>query len=118
MSYKIDEYIPGKIYIVEYPIRFAGMDLFSRMSIVRLSEGKLWVHSPSQLDTKLKADIDELGEVAYIIAPGNYHHLNVADFQSAYASAETYLCPSLESKRPELEFDWILGNGDTRYTNH
>ena len=48
MSYKIDEYIPGKIYIVEYPIRFAGMDLFSRMTIVRLSDGKLWVHSPSK----------------------------------------------------------------------
>lgn len=110
MSYTIDEYIPGKIYIVEYPIRFAGMDLFSRMTIVRLSDGKLWVHSPSKLDTKLKADIDELGEVAYIIAPGNYHHLNVSDFQSAYPSAETYLCPGLESKRPELEFDWILGN--------
>ena len=106
----IKEYIRDKIYIVEYPIRFAGMDLFSRMTIVRLNDGKLWVHSPSSLDAELKAEIDKLGEVAYIIAPGNYHHLYVSDFQSAYPDAETYLCPSLEKKRTDLDFDWILGN--------
>lgn len=110
MTYKIEEYIQGKIFIVEYPIRFAGMDLFSRITIVDLGGGKLWVHSPSKVDSQFKASLDELGEVAYITAPGNYHHLNVADFQSAYPNAETYLCPSLESKRPDLEFDWILGN--------
>ena len=65
MSYKIDEYIPGKIYIVEYPIRFAGMDLFSRMTIVKLGDSKLWVHSPSKVDAKLKAGLDELGDVAW-----------------------------------------------------
>ncbi|NKB33254.1 MAG: DUF4336 domain-containing protein [Pseudomonadales bacterium] len=118
MSYKIEEYIQDKIYIVEYPIRFAGMDLFSRMTIVKLSDGKLWVHSPSKLGTKLKTELAKLGDVAYIIAPGNYHHLNVAEFQSAYPSAETYLCPSLESKRADLEFDWILGNRpDSRWEN-
>lgn len=110
MTYKIEEYIQGKIYIVEYPIRFAGMDLFSRMTIVKLGNSKLWVHSPSKVDAKLKAGLDELGEVAYIIAPGNYHHLNVGDFQSAYPNAETYLCPRLERKCADLEFDWILGN--------
>jgi hypothetical protein len=118
MAYKIEEYIQDKIYIVEYPIRFAGMDLFSRMTIVKLHDGKLWVHRPSKVDTALKASIDELGEVAYIIAPGNFHHLNVSDFQIAYPNAETYLCPSLESKRADLEFDWILGNrSDHRWGN-
>lgn len=118
MTYKIEEYIQGKIYIVEYPIRFAGMDLFSRMTIVKLSDGKLWVHSPSKVDAELKAHLDELGEVTYIIAPGNYHHLNVSHFQSAFPNAETYLCPGLESKRADLEFDWILGNRcDPRWKN-
>jgi len=47
MTYKIEEYIQSKIYIVEYPIRFAGMDLFSRMTIVKLGDSKLWVHNHS-----------------------------------------------------------------------
>ena len=110
MSYTIDEYIADKIFIVEYPIRFGGMDLFSRMTIVKLDDGNLCVHSPRHIDAELKAALDELGEVAYILAPGNFHHLCVPEFQAAYPNAETFLCPGLEKKRADLEFDWILGN--------
>ena len=110
MPYSLEEYIPEKIYIVEYPIHFGGLDLFSRMTVVRLNDGKLWVHSPCQLDARLKSEIDRLGEVAYILAPGNFHHLYVSDFQSHYPNAETFLCPGLEKKRQDLKFDWILGN--------
>jgi len=110
MPYSLDEYVPGKIYIVEYPIHYGGIDLFSRMTVVRLDDGKLWVHSPCKLDKQLKSTIDRLGNVAYIIAPGTFHHLYVSDFQSNYSEAETFLCPGLEKKRPGLRFDWILGN--------
>ena len=110
MAYSIYEYVPGTIYIVEYGIRFGGMDLFSRMTIVRLNDGKLWLHSPCKLDALLKSEIDQLGEVAYIIAPGNFHHLHVSDLQVDYPNAETFLCPGLEKKRADLSFDWILGN--------
>lgn len=110
MTYSIDEYLPGAIYIVEYPVRFGGMDLFSRMTIVRLSDGKLWLHSPCKVDISLKTQIDQLGEVAYIIAPGNFHHLHVSGLQAHYPGAETFLCPGLERKRADLSFDWILGN--------
>ena len=110
MPYSLEEYVPEKIYIVEYPIHFGGMDLFSRMTLVRLDDGKLWVHSPCQLDAQLKSEIDRLGEVAYILAPGNFHHLYVSDFQGHYPDAETFLCPGLEKKRQDPKFDWILGN--------
>ncbi|MCG8414115.1 MAG: DUF4336 domain-containing protein [Pseudomonadales bacterium] len=110
MTYLLEEYVKEKIYIVEYPLRFAGMDIFSRMTIVKLDNGQLWVHSPSEIDEELKEAIDSLGEVGYIIAPGNFHHLNVANAQSLYPNAETFLCPGLEKKRPDLTFDWILGN--------
>jgi len=110
MPIKIEEYISGKIYIVEYPLHFAGMDIFGRMTIIRLNSGELWVHDPCQIDAKLKSDIDQLGPVSFIIAPGNFHHLFVSDFQQQYPKAETFLCPGLEKKRPDLKFDWILGN--------
>ncbi len=110
MFYQIEEYIQDSIFLVEYPIRFAGMDLVSRMTIVRLADGKLWIHSPCKVDPTLKSKIDELGEVAYIVAPGNFHHLHVTDFQAEYPEAETFLCPGLVTKRADLDFDWILGN--------
>ena len=41
----LEEYILGKIWIVEYPVRFGGLDIFSRMTVIRLNDGVLFVHS-------------------------------------------------------------------------
>ena len=107
---KLTEYIKEKIWLLEYPVRFAGMDLFGRTTFIRLENGDLIVHDPCIIDESIKQKIDELGTVKYIIAPGSYHHLYVTDFQNEYPEAETFICPGLERKRPEIKFDWILGN--------
>ena len=45
-------------------------------------------------------------------------HLFVTDFQQKYPNAETFICPGLERKRPDIHFDWILGNvPDPRWAN-
>ena len=115
---QLSEYIQNEIWILEYPIRFFGMDLFARMTIIKLSNGDLWIHSPCKIDNSLKQQIDKIGEVKYIVAPGTFHHLHVTDFQQNYPDAETYICPGLERKRPDINFEWILGNRpDHRWEN-
>ena len=107
---KLTEYVKDQIWLLEYPVRFGGMDLFGRSTFIRLENGDLIVHDPCKIDDDTKGEIDEIGMVKYIIAPGTYHHLFVKDFQAKYPDAETYLCPGLETKRPDIKFDWILGN--------
>lgn len=107
---KLTEYIKDQIWILEYPIRYGGMDLFARMTVIKLANGELLIHDPCKIDSETKSEIDALGEVKYIIAPGNFHHLYVTDFQQLYPQAETFICPGLERKRPDIRFDWILGN--------
>jgi len=63
------EYIKDQIWIVEYPIRYFGIDLFGRMTIVKLSNGELIVHDPCKIDAATKHEIDAIGNVQYIIAP-------------------------------------------------
>lgn len=104
------EYVDGAIWLHEYPVRYAGMDLFGRMTVIRLRNGEVLVHDPCRIDEATKRGIDAIGEVRYIVAPGSYHHLFVTDFQSLYPDAETFLCPGLERKRRDIPFDWILGN--------
>ena len=112
------EYIKEQIWILEYPIRFGGMGLFSRMTIIKLDSGDLLIHSPCKINDSVKQEIDTIGEVKYIVAPGSYHHLFVTDLQQKYPNAETFLCPGLERKRPDIEFEWILGNKpDYRWGN-
>jgi hypothetical protein len=106
----LKEYVKDQIWILEYPVRCCGIDLFARTTIMQLDGGALIVHDPCKIDDVIKSEIDSLGVVKYIIAPGSYHHLFVTDFQEKYPSAETYLCPGLEQKRPDIKFDWILGN--------
>jgi hypothetical protein len=88
------------------------------MTIVRFDNGDLLIHDPCEISDLVKREIDAIGEVRYIVAPGSYHHLFVTDFQQKYPQAETFLCPGLERKRPDINFDWILGNRpDHRWGN-
>ena len=107
---QLTEYIRDQIWLLEYPVRFAGMDLFGRTTIIKLENGDLIIHDPCEINDSVKKEIDAIGVVKYIVAPGTYHHLFVTDFQQKYPDAETFLCPGLEQKRQDIQFDWILGN--------
>lgn len=110
MESYLDEYIPGQIWLCLYPVKYAGLSFSSRMTVFRLSDGKVLLHSPCHINASLKQAIEEIGEVAYIAAPGSYHYLHVPSAQQAFPAAETYLCPGIEQKRPEMHFDWLLGD--------
>ena len=86
-----------------------GIQLGTRMTIVKLSGGGLFVHSPTRLDSATKAEIDALGEVEHIVAPNNYHHLFAGDFKAAYPGAKLHIAEGLKKKRKDLAFDSVLG---------
>lgn len=106
----LTEYIPGQIWLKEYPIRFGGCRFNARMCVVRLGDGRLLIHSPCPIDEATKTEIDELGQVAVIIGPGNYHHLNIRSANEAFPSAEIHLSPGCESKDPTLPYTKIIGD--------
>jgi len=104
------EYQKNMIWIKEYPIHYAGTRFNSRMTIIRLSSGSLFIHSPCEIDEDTKIAVEKLGRVEFIVAPGSYHHLYVNSAQRAFPEAETFICPGIERKNPEIEFDWLLGD--------
>ena len=72
------EFKTNTIWIKEYPIQYAGTRFNSRMTIIRLSNGNLFIHSPCEIDKHTKISIENLGEVEFIVAPGSYHYFNVS----------------------------------------
>lgn len=104
------EYVPERIWTKKYPIHYAGCDFFARATFVRLQNGDVLVHSPCPIDATLEAELERVGRVAHIVAPGSYHYFYVADWQRSFPEATTFICPGVERKRPDLEFDWFLSD--------
>ena len=106
----LTEFVTGQMWLQEYPIHFAGCDFNARMTVIRISDTKLMLHSPCEIDSATKEAILALGDVACIVAPGSYHYFHIASAQAAFPDADTYICPGIERKRPDLDFDWFLGD--------
>ena len=79
-----------------------GVRTSSRMTVVRLDGGRLWLHSPIPISPALRKELDALGEVACIIAPNRFHHLYAGLCAAEFPSATLYGAPGLETKRPDL----------------
>ncbi len=96
----------NEVWIVDGPlIRFgmAGLKTAfpTRMTVIRLKEGRLFIHSPTALPGSLKAEIDALGEVAFIVAPNRIHYWWVPDWREAYPRARIWLAPRVREQAGE-----------------
>ncbi len=98
------------IWIDTRRARFFGVECGTRMTVVALSDGGLFVHSPVPLDDDTRRAVDALGEVRAVVAPSVFHHLSVGAWMAAYPGAYHAACPGLEWKRPDLAFGGVLGD--------
>lgn len=96
-------------WISEGPVvDFYSFPYPTRMAVVRLSDGALWVWSPIPLDEQLKEEIEALGAPAHLIAPNKLHHLFIAEWTKAYPDAKRWGLASVIRKRPDLDFTGTL----------
>ena len=100
-----------EIWIADGPMAsFYGFPYSTRMAVIRLSDGGLFVWSPVALSTALRAAVDALGPVRYLVSPNALHHLFLAEWTSAYPEARLYASPRLRRKRRDLSFNAELGD--------
>ena len=107
------EPLAPEVWTARRPLRLFGVELGTRMTVVRLGEGSLFVHSPVALDEALRQAVDALGAVRFIVAPNRWHHMFAGDWLAAYPGATLYGVPGLPEKRPDLAFAAVL-RGDER----
>ena len=102
--------IVSDVWIEARPLRFAGVETGTRMTLVRLTDGSLFVHSPVSLSEETRAAVDALGPVKAVVAPSRFHHLYVGEWMRAYPEALVCACPGLERKRRDLRWQRVLGD--------
>lgn len=99
-----------RLWVATRPLRFLGVETGTRMAVVRLADGGLFVHSPTSLSGGVREAIDALGPVKAVVAPSLFHHLHVGEWSDAYPQAVVCACPGLAGKRADLPFTRTLGD--------
>src|SRR6202035_534875 len=94
------------LWVADRPFKlpFILGDIRGRMTVVRLADGSLFLHSPVSLDTETSTALDEIGSVREIVAPSRAHHLFAGDYSKAYPGAKLHGAPGLPDKRKDLKF--------------
>jgi hypothetical protein len=75
-----------------------GLILPTRMTIMRLADGALALHSPVALDADLAAVLRSLGDVAAVIAPNSFHYIFAAEYVAAFPAARLFAAPGLRER--------------------
>jgi hypothetical protein len=102
------------IWIVDSgPMIASGLSLPIRMTVIRLPDRGLMLHSPTHFTPALAAALAEIGTVRHLIAPNIAHWTRVAAWQRAYPGATVWAAPGLGARGPvrrsDLRIDRELG---------
>lgn len=92
------------VWACTHRFRVLGLTIASRMTVVRLEQNGLFIHSPVQLTPGLRAALKRLGRVQYVICPNRFHHVFAGEYAAAFADAQLYAAPGLARKRRDLPF--------------
>lgn len=89
--------VSDNIWIVDGSlITFKGVPFPTRMTVIRLQNGDLFIHSPIELTDTLKPEIDQLGTVKHLISPNRIHYWWVEEWAKAYPDAIKWASPGAE----------------------
>ena len=105
--------VDENIWIVDGPnIIFKGIPFPTRMTIIRLTSGDLFVHSPIALNETLRQEIDTLGSVAHLVSPNKIHYWWIGEWGEVYPEATKWASPGshLPAEMQGWRFDRDLTN--------
>lgn len=108
------------IWIVDGPIvrmalYGASIPFPTRMTVIRLGRGELFLHSPTALVESLRAELERLGPVRHLVSPNKLHYASIAEWKAAYPGAVAWASPGVRERaaaqRITVRFDQDLGDG-------
>lgn len=91
--------VADNLWIVDSgPIRPGGIPLPIRMTVIRLNNGDLLLHSPSEASDALVGELQALGTVRHLVAPNIAHWTFLKDWQARFPDATTWAARGLRDR--------------------
>lgn len=96
------------IWIADGPVvKTAGFSFPTRMIVVKLSDGSVWINSPVQATREQMESVAALGPVKYLVAPSSLHVWRFEGWSGVYPQAELWIPPRTRIPNPSMH---VLGD--------
>src|SRR5215216_7730361 len=93
------------IGIVDGPLEYlrtAGVTLplpFStRMTVVKLKNGDLFLHSPIAFDPSLAEQLQAMGTIRHLVSPNQFHYAHIGEWARAFPDAISWASPRVRQR--------------------
>jgi hypothetical protein len=92
------------------PVRAFGVLFSTRMIVVKLCDGSLWINSPVSLRDDALHSIMSSGPVKYLVAPTRLHVWRLVEWHALFPGAELWAPPQIPVAFKYLPYTGILGD--------
>src|SRR3569623_887896 len=89
---------------------FHGFDYPTRMVVVRLADGGLWLWSPIERTAGIEREVLALGPVRHIVSPNKLHYLFLGEWHAAFPDAKLWGTAGTIAKCRDLPFSGALAD--------
>ncbi|MDH5547481.1 MAG: DUF4336 domain-containing protein [Gammaproteobacteria bacterium] len=97
----------NNIWTADGKFNLLGAKAGTRMTVVKLSDGSLWIHSPIPCTDALAQQVNDIGRPAYIVAPSKMHNLNTGSWKKRYPDAKVF---QAEGAKIKWDYEKIVIN--------
>ncbi|MBY8976766.1 DUF4336 domain-containing protein [Rhodobacteraceae bacterium NNCM2] len=103
------------IWVADGPaINFYGIPFPTRMTVIRLSNGDLFLHSPIAYSEELEAELRKLGTIRHLVSPNWIHYAHIGEWQRAVPGSVAWASPGVKkraaSRGVSIDFDHDLAD--------
>jgi hypothetical protein len=91
--------VDGPLVYMSYPgLPFLRMPFPTRMTVVRLATGDVWLHSPIAYDPALARAVSAVGPVRHLVSPNKIHYAHIREWKDAFPDAITWASPGVRQR--------------------
>ncbi len=98
------------IWLADGPeIRFYGIPFPTRMTVIRLQSGDLFLHSPVRHSPELERELRDLGRIRHLVSPNWIHYAYIQGWRDAVPESLAWASPNVRKRASgkgiEVQFD-------------